>query len=235
MRILADEFADAELAAVPRFGELLDPGRTAREIGHPFTELLARSVARTQTFDDGVRRELAAFEREPHSRRINRIDEPPRVAHQHPAVAGRSLGGVRVFLDDIQAGDLFRAGQPLSHRRAIGHLGGENLIGSSAARLEEIIRIADDTDADDIIGQRNVPEPGAIGKRAEAHGHDAVLDHIAARTAKVAPDRRFAEIGIRLAELEAGAEQSCLAGCIDNDLAADDISTLSISSVRDGR
>ncbi len=48
VRILADEFADAELAAVPGFGQLADPGGAAGEVGHPFAELLAGRVARCE-------------------------------------------------------------------------------------------------------------------------------------------------------------------------------------------
>ena len=44
VRILADEFADAELAAVPGLGQLADPRGAAGEIGHPFAELCAGRV-----------------------------------------------------------------------------------------------------------------------------------------------------------------------------------------------
>ena len=61
VRILADELADAELAGVPGFGQLADPGRAAGEVGHPFAELFAGRVALPQAFDDRVGGELAAF------------------------------------------------------------------------------------------------------------------------------------------------------------------------------
>src|SRR3954469_5008459 len=54
LRVLADELADAELAAVPGFGQLAAPGGSVGEVGHPFAQLLARGVAGLQAFDDGV-------------------------------------------------------------------------------------------------------------------------------------------------------------------------------------
>ncbi len=73
VRILADEFADAELAAVPGFGQLADPGGAAGEIGHPFAELRAGRVAFAEAFDDGVGGELARSSGRT-TRRRNRSD-----------------------------------------------------------------------------------------------------------------------------------------------------------------
>ena len=87
--IFADEFADAELAAVPSLGQLANPDGSAGEVGHPFAELRRGSVAASQAFDDRVGRKLAALKGEVYAGRIDRIDESPRIAHEHPAVAGR--------------------------------------------------------------------------------------------------------------------------------------------------
>src|SRR5436305_225008 len=67
LRILANEFADAELPAVPGFGKLADPGGPAREVRYPLAELLAGSVARAQAFDNRIGGELTALQCEPHT------------------------------------------------------------------------------------------------------------------------------------------------------------------------
>src|SRR4051812_25623029 len=87
LRILANEFADAELPAVPGFGQLADPGGSAGEIRHPFSELLPGRIARAQAFDDRVGGELPALQCEPHAGGVNRIDEAPRIADENPSIA----------------------------------------------------------------------------------------------------------------------------------------------------
>src|SRR5262245_6739571 len=104
VRILADELADAELAAVPGFSQLAYPRGCASKIGHPFAELCTACVALLQAFDNRVRRELATLQCEPHARRIDRVNESPRVAHEYPAVARRSPGAVRVLFNHVEPG-----------------------------------------------------------------------------------------------------------------------------------
>ena len=57
---------------------------------------------------------------------------------------------------------------------------------------------------------------------AEADGHDAVVDDVAARAFEVAPDGGFAELWVRVAEAEAGAEDAGLACGVDDYGGADD-------------
>src|SRR5262245_14671230 len=92
MWIFANELADAELTAVPGLGQFADPRRPASKVRHPFTKLRARRVAVLQPFDNRIPSELPAFESEPHARRIDRVDETPRIADEHPAIARRLAG-----------------------------------------------------------------------------------------------------------------------------------------------
>ena len=198
VRILADELADAELAAVPGLGQLADPGGAAGEIGHPFAELLAGRVAVAQAFDDRVGGELAALEREPHAGRIDRIDESPRVADEHPAVAGGACRWRTSTLSRHRGRRLFRCLRAAGPSRGNRRLRRRRFRRACRRRAEEIVGVAHDADADDVVRERDVPEPGAVRERAEADGHHAVVDHVAARAAEVAPDGGLAKFRVRV-------------------------------------
>ena len=55
LRILTNELADTELAAVPSLSELTNPARSQSKLRHPFTELFTARVSALQSFDNRIR------------------------------------------------------------------------------------------------------------------------------------------------------------------------------------
>ena len=95
--MLLHEPAEAE-AVVELADQPPHPVHALHEARLPLAELRRRGVALGQPLGDRVGRQLARLERQQHARRIERIEEAERIADQHPAVAGRLLRAVRVFL-----------------------------------------------------------------------------------------------------------------------------------------
>src|SRR5438132_10411678 len=97
MREAADESADAYAFVV--FAD--EPAHAVHALDEPrppLAELGGRGVALRQTLDHGIGRQRTGLEREQHPGGVQRIEEPKRVAHQHPAVAGDLARAIRVFL-----------------------------------------------------------------------------------------------------------------------------------------
>src|SRR5262249_47607816 len=125
----------------------------------PSAKLRGRRIARLQPVDDRLRGELSRFQREQDARRIERIQETPGVADQHPAVARPLRRPVRIVLGGEEAGRARRSPDALLHRgRALDFLG-EDLLEVLAASLEQVVEGRYDADRDDVVVLRDVPEP----------------------------------------------------------------------------
>src|SRR5262245_14996700 len=64
----------------------------------PTAELLSRGVSFFEAVAHGVGCHLSRAEREQHARRVEWVEEPKRIADEDPAIAGRSLGPIGIFL-----------------------------------------------------------------------------------------------------------------------------------------
>ena len=139
--VLANELADAELAAVPASASF-EPTCSVGEVGQPLAQLFAGRVAVCKTFDDRVGGELAALKGEPNAGRIDRVDEPPESpTSTHPSPEERA--SCRNTLSRHPARPLSRC------LRVVGaiagqsrHLGREDVVRRAGTRAEKIIRIA---------------------------------------------------------------------------------------------
>ena len=115
--VVLDEVSEAEAVVV-----LADQAAHAVdalvEVVAPRAELGGAGVALLQAVDDRIGGELAGLEREQHARRIERIEEPERIADQHPAVAGARGRAIRVVARREIAGDALRVLDALLDRPA---------------------------------------------------------------------------------------------------------------------
>ena len=88
----------------------------------------------------------------------------------------------------------------------------------AAAALEQVVERRDDADADDVVVQRDVPEPALSIRRLQHHRRALVAAGVAVGAFPVGPDRALVEDGIPEAQLEAVLQQRRLAAGVDDDL-----------------
>ena len=203
----------------------------------PSTELRGARVSAGDPVGDRVRRHLARAQREQHSRGVQRIEKPERVADQHPAVARDRRGPVRVVARGEKPRHARRARDPVLHGRGSDRLPRcRSARGSrrgpcppvAATPLEQVVERCHDADADDVVVQRDVPEPAVFGRRLQDHRGPLVAPRVAIRALPVRPDRALVEHRIPQPELQPVLQERRLAARVDDDARAD----LALSAAR---
>src|SRR5205823_4136201 len=97
------------------------------------------------------------------TRGVERIEEPERVADEAPTVAGRLFRPVRVFLlnaEDIAAGGALQPRLQARRTRDLFEVKRFGVLG--VAIPEQIVRVRHHADADNVVAQRDVPEPALL-------------------------------------------------------------------------
>ena len=112
-----------------------------------------------KSFGDGIGSELSGFQRQQHSRRIQRIEKPERIPHQHPAVSRYARRTIRIVARDEVPGDPLGPLNPFLHGGTALDLLVVGPLVVRATPLEQVIERRDDADADRVVVLRDVPEP----------------------------------------------------------------------------
>src|SRR3989449_1277513 len=227
--IVADEVAEAE-AVVVLAHETPHAIDTLVEHGSPLAELRGRGVVLRKALDDGVGGHLAGPQREQHAGRVERIEEAPRVANHHPAVAGHFRRAIRIIFRREVAGDSRRGCDALLDGGAAVHFFPIRLLVTGAI-LEQVIERRHDADRHDVVVQGDVPEPAVAlrirgplppgPRRLQHHGRAFVAAGVAIRAFPVRPDGALVQHRIPDTQAETILNQPGLPAGVDDDLGAD--------------
>ena len=100
--------------------------------------------------------------------------------------------------------------------------------------LEEVVEWRDDSHADAVVVQRNVPEPALFAGRLDDDGRTLIATGVAIGVLPVGPDGAFVEDRVPDTQLEAVLQQSALTAGVDDHLgphlAANSIAVLNLHS-----
>ena len=117
-------------------------------------------------------------------------------------------------------GDALCALDTLLHGRAALDFFLVRLLVPARAVLEQIVERRDDADADDVVVERDVPEPALPVAGLEDHRRAFVAAGVAVGPLPIRPDRTLVEDGIPQAQLEPVLQQRRLTARVDDDLRA---------------
>ena len=87
-------------------------------------------------------------------------------------------------------------------------------------RLEQVVVVRDDADGDDVVVQRDVPEPAGLALGLDDERGALVAAGVAAGSLPVGPERRLLELRVPVAQAEAIDDERALAAGVDDDLGA---------------
>src|SRR3984893_18667068 len=157
--VLFDEATEAEALVIPD-PEPAHAIHASLEVRGPLAELRGRRVVPIEAFVDSVGGQLPRFQGQKHSGRIERIKEAIRVTDADPPVAGRVARMVRVFFLHVKAvAARPRCDPPFDLGAAIDLLEVNGLVIRSVGAFEQIVEPRNDSNAYDVVVQRDVPEP----------------------------------------------------------------------------
>src|SRR5262249_16080978 len=128
--------------------------------GFPLAELSRRRISLRQPLGDAIGSHLSRSEGEQDAGGIERIEEAEGVPHERPTVAGSLTSPIRVFLLSAENIAALGVGDPRLHAGATRHFLEVNALEIGRLTiLEQVIVSGHHTHADDVVVQRNVPEP----------------------------------------------------------------------------
>src|SRR5690606_22903792 len=167
-----------------------------------------------------VGRTLAGLQRQQDAGGVERVEEAEGVADEHPAVAGALLRPVRIVLGREDAGGLARRRDAVLHARTVPDLFEVRPPVVAAALPEQLVRRLHYAAADDVVVQRDVPEPALAGAGLDDERGPLVAAGVAVRALPVGPDRALVEDRVPHPQAEPVHQQAVLAAGVDDDLRA---------------
>ena len=163
---------------------------------------------------DRVGRHLSALERQEHAGGEDRVEEREGVAGQAEAVAADRLGAVAELAGHPHRLDARAATQVVGDPDAVVRLAREDRLGVARVAVQ-VVRLGDDADADDVVGQGDVPEPALLGDVGD-RGRALVESGVALRAAVVREDGELREVGVAPLPAEFRGEERVAAGGVDD-------------------
>ena len=157
-----EESAEAEFLRIKCIHELSNGFHSGNKLVAPSAELLRREIVCFERLMNRVSRHLTRFERQEHTGGIYGIQKPVCIANQHPAFSGNRTGPIREVTGHFHGEHLLCPFQPFFHRPALLQFFLENHLRGSASVLKQMVDIPNHADANHVVGQRNVPEPGVF-------------------------------------------------------------------------
>ena len=162
-------------------------------------------------------RQDSRLERKVNTGRINRIDKATRVADQHPpwpCLLSRTIGEL---FGHIKLSDLSRVLQPPRDAGTVGDLFAERFFWRTLP-LENKVVVADQTNADGAITERDVPEPSFFGFRVQDACHLGLAAARSFCTIEVTPDRSLLQVVVILLDPQPVCDHCRLTRSINNHL-----------------
>ena len=162
VRVGPNEVAEAEGLVVERQHELPELVERPPHVALVVGERRRRHPAGVfEAAVDGVRGHLPALQRHEEPGGEDRIEERERVAREAEAVAADRLRAVAELPGDPDRLHPRAAAQVVFDPDAVGRLTDEDRLRVARVAIQ-VVRLGDDADADDVVRQRDVPEPALL-------------------------------------------------------------------------